>query len=319
MCKRFSVLYLMLLIAIFISDRTFCLADEDAEINNQKENILSLIEKGKFSEAKAATEKMIIGFPGQAKLPDMLYWIAERFQRVDRFDEAKQICDQIIEDYPDSPWAKKAKMGKAMSDAMSLVVSGKYTEANEVTAQMASDFAGSPDLPEILYWIAERYERIGRSVEAKRDYQRLIDLFANNYFAKKAKLGIPRADVIALVVAEDFNKAGLDLDKMTADFASHPDLPETLYWLAYRYQDIGRIEDAKRLYNQITQNYANNLYTSKAVTQLFPDGDTGQAEVQDVNLNPVLEKAAVELYRIARGYEEANDFDSAAKKHTNGL
>jgi TolA-binding protein len=386
-------------ILLFSISVPLCFADEDAEINKQKENILSLIEAGKFSEAKAATEKMTIEFPGLAKLPDMLYWIARRyqhfdrfedskqiyeqvikdfpdspwakkakmgyamteaislvvsgkfaeaktitdkmaddfagnpdlaetlywisgrFQAFDRFEDAKQICEQIIKDYPESPWAKKARMSKAMSEAMALIISGKYAEANEATVQMVADFARSPDssaganLPEMLYWIAERYERIGRADDAKRDYQRLIDLFANNYFAKKAKLGIPRADVIGLVVAEDFDNAGLALNKMTTDFASHPDLPETLYWLAYRYQDIGRLEDANSVYQQVVQSYPDNIYASKAATQLHPEGDAGQAEVEDVNLNPDLETAAVELYRVARGYEDVNDFDSAVKAY----
>ncbi|MGA2092871.1 MAG: hypothetical protein ABSH16_05620 [Sedimentisphaerales bacterium] len=144
------------------------LADEDAEINKQKENILSLIEAGKFSEAKAATDKMVVEYPGQAKLPDMLYWIAGRFQTFDRFEDAKQIQEQIIRDYPDSPWAKKARMGYAMTEAISLVVSGKFAEAKEVTDKMAADFAGNPDLAETLYWISGRFQAFDRFEEAKQ-------------------------------------------------------------------------------------------------------------------------------------------------------
>jgi TolA-binding protein len=389
-------------ILLFSISVPLCFADEDAEINKQKENILSLIEAGKFSEAKAATEKMTIEFPGLAKLPDMLYWIARRyqhfdrfedskqiyeqvikdfpdspwakkakmgyamteaislvvsgkfaeaktitdkmaadfagnpdlaetlywisgrFQAFDRFEDAKQICEQIIKDYPESPWAKKARMSKAMSEAMALIISGKYAEANEATVQMVADFARSPDssaganLPEMLYWIAERYERAGRSDDAKRDYQRLIDLFPNNPLAKKAKLGIPRAEVIGLVVAEDFNNAGLALNKMTADFASHPDLPETLYWLAYRYNDIGRLEDANSVYQQVVQSYPDNMYARKVATEkkivLATEG-TENTEKKIIDINTEAEKAAIEVYRIARGYEEVNDFDSAAKAY----
>jgi TolA-binding protein len=282
---------------------------------------ISLVVSGRYAEAKGVTDKMAADFAGSPDLAETLYWISGRFQAFDRFEEAKQICEQIIKDFPDSPWAKKARMNKAMSEAMLLVISGKYAEANEVTAQMVADFARSPDssaganLPEMLYWISERYERAGRSDEARRDYQRLIDLYPNNPLAKKAKLGIPRAEVTGLIVAKDFNNAALALNKMTSDFASHPDLPETLYWMAYRYNDIGRIEDANSVYQQIVQNYANNIYASKAQAALSGQGSAESIkqdtkyEIRDAND----EKAAVEVYRIARGYEEANDFGSAAK------
>ncbi|MGA2092870.1 MAG: tetratricopeptide repeat protein [Sedimentisphaerales bacterium] len=208
-------------------------------------------------------------------------------------------------------------MGSAMSEAMSLVVSGKFAEAKEATAQMAADFANKPELPEMLYWIAERYERAGRSDDAKRDYQRIIDLFPKNTLAKKAKLGIPRAEVTGLIVAKDFNNAGIALNQMASDFANHPDLPETLYWLAVRYNDIGRIEDANRLYQQITQNYADSQYASKAQTAL-----SGQLSADSIKQDTKYgirdtndEKAAIEVYRVARGYEDSNDFESAGKAY----
>jgi TolA-binding protein len=394
------VLYFILGILLFSIIVPACLADEDAEINNQKENILSLIEASKFSEARIATEKMTIEFTGSANLPVMLYWVAGRFQRFDRFEDAKQIYEQITRDFPDSPWAKKARMGSAMTEAISLVVSGKYVEAKAVTDKMASDFAGNPDLaemlywisgrfqafdrfedakqiceqivrdypesswvkkakmnkamseamllvisgkyaeanevtvqmianfarssdlsaganlPEMLYWIAERYERAGRSIGAKRDYQRIIDLYPNNPLAKKAKLGIPRSDVIALVVAKDFDNAGLALNKMAFDFAKHPDLPETLYWLAYRYNDIGRLEDANRLYQQIRQNYPDNIYASKVSTEKKIILATEHTEdTENKTMNVEAEKSAVELYRAARNYEESEEFALAGQTY----
>jgi TolA-binding protein len=105
------------------------------------------------------------------------------------------------------------------------------------------------------------------------------------------------------------------LNQMASDFSEHPDLPETLYWLAVRYKDIGRIEDANSVYQQIVGSYPDSQYASKVAALLRPSGYAGQAEIKDANLNPDLEKKAVEVYRVARGYEEANDFNSAAKAY----
>jgi TolA-binding protein len=304
-------------ILLFSISVPLCLADEDAEINKQKENIYSLIEKGKFSEAKTATEKMTIEFPGLAKLPDMLYWIARRYQHFDRFEDAKQIYEQIIRDFPDSPWAKKAKMGSAMTEAISLVVSGKFAEAKVVTAQMATDFAGNPDLAETFFWIAERYERQARLEDAKRNYQRLMEQFPNHLYAKKAKLAISRAEVIALIETGDFNKAEIALNKMTADFAEDSDLPWSLYLIGQRYESKGKQEDANSVFQHIMKNYPDNIYASKVAIEkrILAKEGTENTVVKYVNLNPDLEKAAIEIYRVARGFEEANDFNSAQKAY----
>jgi tetratricopeptide (TPR) repeat protein len=101
---------------------------------------------------------------------------------------------------------------------------------------------------------------------------------------------------------------------MTTDFAGHTDMPWSLYLVAQRYESKGRQEDANSVYQKIVQNYPENIYASKVAAE-HPSTSSGQAEIKDVNLNSDLEKKAVEVYRIARGYEEANDFDSAAKAY----
>jgi TolA-binding protein len=286
MCKRCSALYFILIIAIFISEGAFCLADEDAEINKQKENIYVLIDAGKFSEAKAATEKMTIDFPGSAILPEALYWISGRFQALDRFEDAKQICEQIIRDFPDNPWAKKAKMGNAMTEAMSLIMSGKYAEAKAVTDKMATDFAGSPDLPEMLFWITERYERVSRFEEAKSGYSLIVQNFPNSPMANKARMGIATSGVMALILAKDFDKAREALSQFTIDFATSPDLPAALYWITERYVWVDRLDEAKPVCQRIVENYPGSSFADRAklriaiadVTALIKSHDYDQAQ-----------------------------------------
>jgi len=272
MCKRFCVLYLILLIAIFISDRGFCLADvdstssplEETEIDKQKENICLLINTGQFGEAKAATEKMTIEFSGSAKLPEMLYWISVRFEALDRFEDAKQIFEQIIRDYPDSPWAEKAKMCKAMTEAMSLVMSGKYAEAKAVADKMAVDFAGNSELPEMLFWITERYERVSRFEEAQSGYSQIVQNFPDSPIANKARMAIAKAEVMALILAKDFDKAREAINQFTTDFATSPDLPGALYWITERYVWVDRLDEAKPVCQRIVENYPSNSYAGRA-------------------------------------------------------
>ena len=322
MCKRFSVLYLVLLIAIFISDRTFCLADEDAEINSQKENIFSLIEAGKFNEAKAATEKMIIEFPSSAKLPDMLYWIAGRFQTFDRFEDAKRIQEQIIKDFPESPWAKKAKMGHAMTEAMSLIVSGKFAEAKAVTDKMTSDFAGRPDLPEMLYWISGRFQQFDRFENSKQIYEQIIRDYPNSSWAKKGRMSMAMSEAMLLIMSGKYVEAKEATDKMAVDFAGRPDLPEMLYWITDRYERVGKYEDAKRNYQQIAQNFPDSPFADKARLGVSKENAISLIMSKDfVGAKAAIDKLVVDfagrselpetLYWITERYEQINKFDEA--------
>ncbi|MBN2019039.1 MAG: tetratricopeptide repeat protein [Sedimentisphaerales bacterium] len=381
MIPRIAILLLISLLGILLSDKAVCYADEEEEVYKAKENICSLIDKGKFAEAKSEAEKMAIEFAGQGKLPEMLYWvaeryerndqfdkaqlfyqrviqdypenqhtdkarlnaakseimalimaerydeakaaldrhitdfasqsdlhkslfwIAERYQRMDKFDEAKQLYQRIIENYPNNIYANKAKLWLSRTNVTSLIVSGSYPEAREALDKLVTDFDNSADLPEALFWITERYERQSRLEEAVQNYQRIIQNFPYNTWAKRAKLGIPRAKAIYLIESGDFNQADEAINKMASDFTKHSDIPWTLYLIAERYKKVNRSADANCIYQQIVQEHPDSLYASKVKTEL---GQSQGPETQN-QFSAEAEKKAVELYRLARQYEDSND------------
>jgi TolA-binding protein len=276
-------LYFISGILLFSISIPLCFADEFEELYRTKENICSLIDKGKFSEAKAATEKMTIEFPGLAKLPDMLYWIARRYQHFDRFEDSKQICEQIIRDFPDSPWAKKAKMGSAMTEAISLVVSGKYADAKAVTDKMTADFSGNPDLAEMFYWISGRFQAFDRFEEAKQIQEQIIRDYPDSPWAKKAKMGSAMSEAMSLVISGKYTEAKEATDKMAADFANKPELPEMLYWISERYERAGRSDDAKRDYQRVIDLFPNNPLAKKAKLGIPRAEVTGLIVAKDFN------------------------------------
>ncbi|MGA2093540.1 MAG: tetratricopeptide repeat protein [Sedimentisphaerales bacterium] len=262
--SRKSILFLTTLMSVFAINVALCPADDFQQISQARESIFLLLDGDRFSEAGVAYDKLINDFKNSPNLPWARYWISGRYQTFDRFEDAKQICEQIIRDYPDSPWAKKAKMGNAMTEAMSLIMSGKYAEAKEVIDKMAADFAGNPDLPEMLYWITERYERVSRFEDAKGGYSRILQNFPNSPMANKAKMGIARAGVMALILAKDFDKAREAIEQFTADFATSPDLPEALYWITERYVWVDRLDEAKPVCQRIVESYPRSSFADRA-------------------------------------------------------
>jgi len=324
MFKKISVLYLTAFIALFSAVAALCLADEEEELYQARVGVCSLIEAGKFAEADSATEKLIIEFTDYPLLPEALYWIAERFERKSEFDRAILNYQRIIQDHPESTWAEKAKLGDAKSNAMSLIMSGQYDRAKEVIDKMTDDFAGNPDLPEMLYWIAERYQRASRFEDASRLYERIVDDYRGSPWAEKAGFAVARNDAMALIMSEQFDQTKDAIDKLAGDFAGNPDLPETLYWIAERYQRVSRFEDAKTLYERIVDNYPHSPWAAKAgfaiaraeVMLLFMAGDYSAALeavdelARDFTGNPDLPGA---LYWIAERYDRESRFEQASR------
>jgi TolA-binding protein len=237
---------------------------DKAKLWLSKITIQSLVSTQQFSQPEDAIGKFVADFAENPDLPEALFWISEGFQRIDRFEEAKQNFQRIIDNYPASPWAGNAKFWVSRVTVFSLIISQDYEGAKSALDKFMADYAGDTDYPETLYWIAERYERLGRFDEANLIYTQLSQKFPINPWTDKAKLGISRANVMALIVSEKYDPAKDALNKLIADFSSNPRLPGTLYWIAERYQRQSKFDEANRIYKQIAENYSGNPYTDKA-------------------------------------------------------
>ena len=236
-----------------------------AEIGIPRENVTHLIALGDYPSAQKAIDKMISDFAEHPDLADALYWVADKYRWSGRHEEAKALYQRIVQDYPNSGVASKAKFGIPREEITSLIGSGDYSGAQKAIDRMAADFADDPDLADTLYQIAETYRWSIRHDEAKDLYQRIVRDYPNSAVASKAKFGIPREEITSLI--ESGNQAGVQnaIDKMAADFAKDPDLPGTLYGIAETYKwSLERYDDAINLYQRIIRDYPNSPYANKA-------------------------------------------------------
>ena len=250
-----------------------------AEIGIPRENVTHLITLGYYASAQDAIDKMISDFAEHPDLPDALYWLADKYRWSGRHDEAKNLYQRIVQNYPNSGVASKAKLGIPREEIMSLILSQDYPGARKAIDKMIADFAGNPDLPDALYGIAETYRWSDKHDETRNLYQRIVQDYPDSGVASKVKLGISREEIMSLLVSGDYANAQKAIDKMIADFAKDPDLPDALYWIAHRYAWCGEdyffneekydelknlYDEVKELYKIIIQNYPDNLYSNKA-------------------------------------------------------
>jgi TolA-binding protein len=127
-------------------------------------------------------------------------------------------------------------------------MSQNYKDANEQLDMLIAEYGDRPDFPGTLYWITERYERMGNFEEAGRNYQRIIDNYPEGIYTTHSKLGISTIDVISLIQSKDYNEADAVLDKLIEDFNGSPRLPHSVSLIAEQYYNLAEKEtdDANR-------------------------------------------------------------------------
>jgi len=250
-------------------------ADASAELEQAKSNIVSLVNDGNYAQAQEQTQKLLADFPKNPALPEALYEIAERFRwsgasdrDKDKYERAGKVYRQIIANYPDSPFADKAELGISKTKVLHFIVVQDYNAAGQALNEMVAAFPNHPNLADELYWIGRAYGYWERHEEEKNMYQRIIQNHPDSPYVDRAKIGFAKADVQSLIMSKDYDGAKQALDKLVTDFPNHPDLPETLYWIAERYAWEGRFDDSKILYQQIIQKYPDSPFSSKARTGL---------------------------------------------------
>ncbi len=239
----------------------------NAKISLARQGVLSLIVSGEYDKAQEAINKLETDFAGDTGLPETLYWIAERYRWAHKWEKADSIYVQIKQDYPDGPAALRANLGLARAKVLSLLVAEDYIAAEQALDELCVDFSGHPDLPETIYWIAERYRWKDKYEKANGLFRQIIQNYPDSVYSTKAGLGLARAEALSLIISRDYRRAEEVLDKLIADFSGHPDLPDTLYWIAERYRWSDKYEKAKKLYKKIIQEHPQSVAAEKSRQQ----------------------------------------------------
>jgi tetratricopeptide (TPR) repeat protein len=225
---------------------------------------LSYLGKEDIMAADGITDHIIDDYAANADLPQVLSIIADVYSWHKKCDKAEQLYGITIDKSPNGLWTAKARLGLAAIKVQRLIESNSYSLAENQLNLLVSDFAGHPDLPETLYRIAQRYEWSHKFEEAKNVYQQTVNNSPGGPWAAKAGLGDARANVLSLIMSGDYVGARQALDKLAADFAGNPDLPQTLYWVAERYRWSRRFEEAKCVYQQVIQKYPDSPWADNA-------------------------------------------------------
>jgi len=253
-----------------------------------------------------------------------LFNIAKRYDKAKKFEEAKGVCQLILQRHPDSPYAGNAQLYISKRDILSLIESKKYTEVQPALDKMMVDFANHPDLPEALYSIAGRHSRARKFEEAEGIYRDIIQRFPNDPYAVKAKLNAPKIHVYYLIASGNYGEVQPAIDKLVADCMYNPDVPGIIYWFGKELEALKRYEDAKSVYQRVARDYFDNPHAPKAdvripkmdILALIESGNNSAVQtgvdslIANFRDNPDLAESVFnigeEYYNQAASYEAQN-------------
>jgi TolA-binding protein len=138
-------------------------------------NVLSLVVAQDYDNAKTALAQFTADFANNSDFPGALYWIAERYERQSKTEDAQILCQKIIDNYPYSAYAARAKAGFPTGSVVaqtssSIVFSATNTspvvaqdsnqsidpqKAGEILYQTACEFIDSGDINKVLVAITQ--------------------------------------------------------------------------------------------------------------------------------------------------------------------
>jgi TolA-binding protein len=287
-------------------------AEELAALEQAKSNIVSLISDGNYAQAQMQTQNLFADFYDNPELPGTLYEIAEKFRWFgasnrdkDKYGRAEKVYKQIIANYPDNPFASKAALGIAKVKVLYLIVAQDFNSAGQALNEMVANFSNEPNLPDELYWIGRGYGYWERHEEEKAVYQRIIQNYPDCPYADRARIGFAKANVQLLIMSQDCNGAKQALDKLIADFSKHPDLPESLLWIAERYAWSDRYEEAKSVHQKIIEDFPDSSFVEGAELGF------SRADVLSLMMSKKYEKAEEAFDKLFTDFNSHPDFPRA--------
>jgi len=202
--------------------------DYEDLIESQVGIVKTNIRLGDEEAADAALGKLLVDFSEHSALPEGLDDVAEEYEKPKKYDKAKSIYQQIMQEYPDSPFALKAELALRKIDVLSLIESGKDSEAQTVMDSLIADFSGHAYLPAVVYEIGDEY------------YLRAFKV-GNEGSANQA--------------GEYFQKAAGIFEIVTTELPGSGITPKAWRCAGDCYRKLGEYENSVRCYQKMVDDY----------------------------------------------------------------
>jgi len=234
------------------------------------------------------------------------------------FDKAEELYKKVITENPGTNNALKAQKELVLlSLRMQYHVQSTIND-QAVLGKLIADFSANSNLPAALYEIADEYGKVRRHEKAKSLYQQIIQQYLGSVYAAKARLGIPKTDIRALIEVKSDQAAKAAIEKFISDYSNSPHIAESLHDIAFQWRWSKNFAEAIRTYQYVVDHWPTaeyGMWSQMGVAKANVESGNFDAVkpalsklIQNYSGNSGLPEA---LERIAIQYRKASKFAEA--------
>ncbi|MHC4154168.1 MAG: tetratricopeptide repeat protein [Planctomycetota bacterium] len=222
-------------------------------VDSQRGVVISSIRLGDESAARTAIARLLADFPANQDVADVIYEIAEEYLRSGKTPEALRSYQRAVTNWSRSEdamwsWAAVAKLS---------IVLGDGAGAESAVEKLISGFSGSSDIAKALDHIADQYRDRQKYSQARQLYQYIVNTWPDPQYAMEPQ----RSVVLSNIALGDDANAQASLNELITRFSDEPRLPKMLYEIALGYEQAGRYDNARAVYQHIIQRHSDSSET----------------------------------------------------------
>jgi len=222
----------------------------DYAFQAQKGLTMVYIAWDKLTQAESGYEKLLADFSENEQITQAAYEIAETYRHNDKFDKSLQVYQDVLDKWPGAEQAIWAQRSIAISN----IALDKTEAAQAAVDKLLADYFENANITEAVFNIADTYYWFKHYQKANEHYQYVLDTWPAAEHAMWAQMGL----AISNIADGNDSAAHAATERLITDFNDEPKLPEALFYIAGRYEWSKKFEQAKSIYQQISQQFPDS-------------------------------------------------------------
>jgi tetratricopeptide (TPR) repeat protein len=257
---------------------------QQISIDQLKQQTLDYISQDKQIDANTSVKSLIANYTSDAKLPSVLWTVAEAYRNSSKFANAIELYKYIVDNPPTSNQAALAQSGIAISS----VAIGNLEAAKLELEKLKIGYKSEPNISQLIFNVGDSYYWFGKFNDANSVYKYVVDKYPACDSALWATMGL----AISSISNKDQNSADIYINKLSKEYAENAKLPEALYYIGTKYGYNRDYKKAISIYDDIKTKWPENTWRKNAE---FETAKIGVFQYLDKNDEPNTLKAVDKL------------------------
>ncbi len=245
--------------------KSIALSDPDARTLFSTKRLLAdtYIKQRKITEAKQTVDLLVVDFDSNPELSSNLWSIAHVCKQMEEYSAAEYTFSKIIEKFPASEMAFKARMDVKKQEIIDSIKNGVAPQ-KEID-RLINEFSSGPHyLSGRLHQIALAYEKNQKYNEAKQLYKKIAENFPSSDMAIRAALDADKCDILTAIEKSDYREAGDMIDNFIVKHLKNPALGSRLDHIAIKYISKKQFTKANIVHQKIIDTLSGSESALKA-------------------------------------------------------